>query len=433
MKVSLEEREGLFKSLKVEVEGQIVKESLEEVYNQLIQNVELEGFRRGKAPLWLIKARYRDYIREEVGKKVADATLQKAIEESNLKPVADIYLEEVELDEKENKLAYRVVFEVPPSFELKLEEIENLQVEVPKIEFKEEMVQEEINRLRDQHALWEPVEREIKEGDMVVIQYNVQDLESGETSEGETTVIVGQKFLREEIERELLNKKEGDEITIDSVDLFDTEGKVVGKAKVKIQIKAVKEKVLPEANDDFAKELGFGETWKEAEEKIRDLIKSRLEDYKERVREGAVVKKLLELHEFEVPQTLLRRELGFLVDARLKELASLGIDTKYLDVQGIAKELLPQAVANIKLSYILDKYAQVKNLEVSPEELESEYAKLASLRGVEVDKVKAEIQSSGLEGAIVKDILRAKALKDIINKVVFVEVETKEEKENENT
>mgnify|MGYP000482065911 CR=1 FL=1 len=433
MKVSLEEREGLFKSLKVEVEGQIVKESLEEVYNQLIQNVELEGFRRGKAPLWLIKARYRDYIREEVGKKVADATLQKAIEESNLKPVADIYLEEVELDEKENKLAYRVVFEVPPSFELKLEEIENLQVEVPKIEFKEEMVQEEINRLRDQHALWEPVEREIKEGDMVVIQYNVQDLESGETSEGETTVIVGQKFLREEIERELLNKKEGDEITIDSVDLFDAEGKVVGKAKVKIQIKAVKEKVLPEANDDFAKELGFGETWKEAEEKIRDLIKSRLEDYKERVREGAVVKKLLELHEFEVPQTLLRRELGFLVDARLKELASLGIDTKYLDVQGIAKELLPQAVANIKLSYILDKYAQVKNLEVSPEELESEYAKLASLRGVEVDKVKAEIQSSGLEGAIVKDILRAKALKDIINKVVFVEVETKEEKENENT
>jgi len=433
MKVSLEEREGLFKSLKVEVEGQIVKESLEEVYNQLIQNVELEGFRRGKAPLWLIRAKYRDYIREEVGKKVADATLQKAIEESNLKPVADIYLEEVELDEKENKLAYRVVFEVPPSFELKLEEIENLQVEVPKIEFKEEMVQEEINRLRDQHALWEPVEREIKEGDMVVIQYNVQDLESGETSEGETTVIVGQKFLREEIERELLNKKEGDEITIDSVDLFDTEGKVVGKAKVKIQIKAVKEKVLPEANDDFAKELGFGETWKEAEEKIRDLIKSRLEDYKERVREGAVVKKLLELHEFEVPQTLLRRELGFLVDARLKELASLGIDTKYLDVQGIAKELLPQAVANIKLSYILDKYAQVKNLEVSPEELESEYAKLASLRGVEVDKVKAEIQSSGLEGAIVKDILRAKALKDIVNKVVFVEVETKEEKENENT
>ncbi|WP_333784366.1 trigger factor [Thermocrinis sp.] len=433
MKVSLEEREGLFRSLRVEVEGQIVKESLEGVFNQLVQNVELEGFRKGKAPLWLIKAKYKDYIREEVGKKVADATLQKAIEESSLKPVADIYLEEVELNEKENKVAYRVVFEVPPSFELKLEEIESLKVEVPKVEFKEEMVQEEINKLRNQHAVWEPVDREIREGDMVVIQYNVQDLDSGETSEGETTVIVGQKFLREEIERELLNKKEGDEITVDSVDLFDTEGKVVGKAKVKIQIKAVKEKVLPEANDDFAKELGFGETWKEAEEKIRDLIKNRLEDYKKLLVEDAVVKKLLEIHQFDIPQTLLRREISFLVDTRLKELASLGIDTRYVDVQGIAKELLPQAVANIKLRYILDKYAQVKSLEVSSEEIENEYSKLASVYGVEVDKIKADIQSKGLESVIVEDALRNKALKDIIQKVEVLEVENKEERKNENT
>jgi len=433
MKVSLEEREGLFKSLRVEVEGQIVKESLEGVFNQLVQNVELEGFRKGKAPLWLIKAKYKDYIKEEVGKKVADATLQEAIRKSNLRPVADIYLEEVNLNEKENKVAYRVVFEVPPSFELKLEELESLKVEVPKVEFKEEMVQEEINKLRNQHAVWEPVDREIKDGDMVVIQYNVQDLDSGETSEGETTVIVGQKFLREEIDRELLNKKEGDEITVDSVDLFDTEGKIVGKARVKVLIKSVKEKVLPEVNNDFAKELGLGETWEEAEEKIRDLIKSRLEDYKKFLVEDAVVKKLLEIHQFDIPQTLLRREISFLVDTRLKELASLGIDTRYVDVQGIAKELLPQAVANIKLRYILDKYAQVKSLEVSSEEIENEYSKLASVYGVEVDKIKADIQSKGLESAIVEDALRNKALKDIIQKVEVLEVENKEEKKNENT
>ncbi len=433
MKVSLEEREGLFKSLRVEVEGQIVKESLEGVFNQLVQNVELEGFRKGKAPLWLIKAKYKDYIKEEVGKKVAEATLQEAIRKSNLRPVADIYLEEVNLNEKENKVAYRVVFEVPPSFELKLEELESLKVEVPKVEFKEEMVQEEINKLRNQHAVWEPVDREIKDGDMVVIQYNVQDLDSGETSEGETTVIVGQKFLREEIDRELLNKKEGDEITVDSVDLFDTEGKIVGKARVKVLIKSVKEKVLPEVNNDFAKELGLGETWEEAEEKIRDLIKSRLEDYKKFLVEDAVVKKLLEIHQFDIPQTLLRREISFLVDTRLKELASLGIDTRYVDVQGIAKELLPQAVANIKLRYILDKYAQVKSLEVSSEEIENEYSKLASVYGVEVDKIKADIQSKGLESAILEDALRNKALKDIIQKVEVLEVENKEETKNENT
>jgi trigger factor len=434
MKVSLEDREGLFKSLLVEVQGDVVKKSLENIYQELVQNVEIEGFRKGKAPLWLIKAKYKDYIREEVGKRVADATLSKAIEESGLKPAADIYLEEVQLEEKEEKVAYRVVFEVLPSFELKLQEIENLQVEIPRVEFKEEMVQEEINRLREQHAIWEPVDREIKEGDLVVIDYRVEDLESGETSEGETTVIVGQRFLREEIDKAVLGKKEGEEVEVESVDLFDAEGKVVGKAKVKISIRAVKEKVLPELSDDFAKELGLGDTWSSAEEKIRQMVKENLENYKKFLIEEEVAKKLIELHEFEVPQTLLRRELNFLVERRLRELSSLGIDTRYINIQGLAQELLPQAIANIKLRYILDKYAQTKNLQAEEKDLEEEYTKLAQAYGVSPEQIKADVQSRNLEEVIKGDVLRRKALEDIMSKVQVIEVEEKkEEKQDENT
>jgi trigger factor len=431
MKVSLEDREGLFKSLLVEVQGDVVRKNLENIYQELVKNVEIEGFRKGKAPLWLIKAKYKDYIREEVGKRVADATLSKAIEESGLKPAADIYLEEVQLEEKEEKVAYRVVFEVPPSFELKLQEIENLRVEIPKVEFKEEMVQEEINRLREQHALWEPVDREIKEGDLVVIDYKVEDLESGETSEGETAVIVGQRFLREEIDKALLGKKEGEEVEVESVDLFDAEGKVVGKAKVKISIKAVKEKVLPELSDDFAKELGLGDTWSSAEEKIRQMVKENLENYKKSLIEGEVAKKLVELHEFEIPQTLLRRELGFLVDRRLRELSSLGINTRYINVQGLAQELLPQAIANIKLRYILDKYAQTKNLQAEEKDLEEEYTKLAQAYGVSPEQIKADVQSRNLEEVIKGDVLRRKALEDIMSKVQVIEVEEKKEEKND--
>jgi trigger factor len=434
MKVSLEDREGLFKSLLVEVQGDVVKKSLENIYQELVQNAEVEGFRKGKAPLWLIKAKYKDYIREEVGKRVADATLSKAIEESGLKPAADIYLEEVQLEEKEEKVAYRVVFEVPPSFELKLQEIEDLRVEIPKVEFKEEMVQEEINRLREQHALWEPVDREIKEGDLVVIDYRVEDLESGETSEGETTVIVGQRFLREEIDKALLGKKEGEEVEVESVDLFDAEGKVVGKAKVKISIRAVKEKVLPEVSDDFAKELGLGDTWSSAEEKIRQMVKENLENYKKFLIEEEVAKKLVELHDFEVPQTLLRRELSFLVERRLRELSSLGIDTRYINIQGLAQELLPQAIANIKLRYILDKYAQTKDLQAEEKDLEEEYAKLAQAYGVSPEQIKVDVQSRNLEEVIKGDILRRKALEDIMSKVQVTEVEEKkEERQDENT
>jgi len=434
MKVSLEDREGLFKSLLVEVQGDVVKKSLEAIYQELVQNAEIEGFRKGKAPLWLIKTKYKDYIREEVGKRVADATLSKAIEESGLKPAADIYLEEIQLEEEEEKVAYRVVFEVPPSFELKLQEIENLRVEVPKVEFKEEMVQEEIKRLKEQHALWEPVDREIKEGDLVAIDYRVEDLESGEASEGETTVIVGQRFLREEIDKALLGKKEGEEVEVENVDLFDAEGKVVGKAKVKISIRAVKEKTLPEVGDDFAKELGLGDTWSSAEEKIRQMVKESIENYKKFLTEEEVAKKFIELHDFEVPQTLLRRELNFLVERRLRELSSLGIDTRYINVQGLAQELLPQAIANIKLRYILEKYAQVKDLQAEEKDIEEEYTKLAQAYGVSPEQIKADVQSRNLEEVIKGDVLRRKALEDIMSKVQVTEVEEKqEEKQDENT
>ena len=256
MKVSVEDRQGLFKSLKVEVEGDIVRSALDEVYNYLKENAEVEGFRRGKTPLWIIKAKFKDYIKEEVGKKVANATLASAIQESGLRPVADIFLEEVDFQESDQKVSYSVSFEVPPEFELA--NLEGLEVEIEKIEFSEDLVKKKIEELREEHALWEPVEREIKEGDLVVVDYKVEDMESGEVTEGETSAIVGLRTFREEIEKELVGKKEGDSFVLEDLTLYDMEGKPAGKAKVEIRIKGVKGKVLPEVNDEFAKELGLG-------------------------------------------------------------------------------------------------------------------------------------------------------------------------------
>ena len=147
----------------------MVKSALDEVYNYLKQNAEVEGFRRGKAPLWVIKAKFKEYIQEEVGKKVANATLAGAIQESGLKPVADIYLENVELEEKEQRLSYSVYFEVPPEFEL--QNVEGLEVDIKRVEFNEDLVKQRIEEIRQEHVVWEPVEREVKEGDLVVVEY----------------------------------------------------------------------------------------------------------------------------------------------------------------------------------------------------------------------------------------------------------------------
>jgi len=142
-------------------------------------------------------------------------------------------------------------------------------------------------------------------------------------------------------------------------------------------------------------------------------------------------KKFIELHDFEVPQTLLRRELNFLVERRLRELSSLGIDTRYINVQGLAQELLPQAIANIKLRYILEKYAQTKNLQAEEKDLEEEYTKLAQAYDVSPEQIKADVQSRNLEEVIKGDVLRRKALEDIMSKVQATEVEEKQEEKND--
>ncbi len=429
MKVQTEDREGLFKRLIVEVEGEDVRKVAEEVYEKVKQNVTIQGFRKGSAPLWLVKARYKDYIEEEVGKKVADKTLKEAIEKSNYKPVADVFLENVSFDDSNLKVTYSVSFEVAPSFELK--EVEGIEVEVPKVELNDDLVEERIKAIREEHALWEPVEREIREGDLVTVDYEITEIESGEKLTGETSGIVGQNMFRKEVEEELKGKKVEDEICLENITLYDETGKESGKANIRVKIKSVKEKKLPELTDDFAKEAGLGNSWEEALEKIKEDLKNKVEETKKGLIEDAVAKKLVEMHEFEIPQTLLRRELSFLIKRRIDEFSAYGIDPKHIDYKNIAESLRPTAEHNIRLRYILDKYADIKGIEASEEDVEREYKEIAEQSGKRIEEIKEYFEKEGMVNIVIEDARRKKALRDIIDKAKIREVEKSKKEEEE--
>lgn len=432
MKVQTHDREGLFKALTVEVEGEEVRSALEEILSKLKETAEIQGFRKGNAPLWLIKAKYRDFIEEETGKKIANKTLQSAIKESSLTPVADIYLEKVELEDNVPRIKYTVSFEVPPQFELK--DIEGIEVEVPKLEFNEEWINRRIEQLREEKATWEPVDdREVREGDLVNIEYEVVELKEegeGEKVTGDTSGIIGQKMFREELEKELLGKKSGEEVFLENLPLYDQQGKEVGRANIRAKIAEVKEKVLPQVDDDFAKELGY-ENWEEARADIENKVREEFENTKKAILEDAVSDRLIKMHEFEIPRTLLNRELSFLIERRVKELQQLGFDTKYLDYRALAEEFMPQAIANIKLRYILDKYAQEKNLSVSDEDINLQYEELAGQMGTTPDEVKNYFEKENMTEVVKSDALRKKALAEIVQKAKIKEVENDSEGDKE--
>ncbi len=432
MKVAVEDREGLFKALTVEVEGDTVKNYYDQVCEEIRKNVQIEGFRRGNAPLWLIRAKFRDAIEEEVGKKVSDATLKEAIDKSGLKPVADIFLEEIKLEEKVPKLTYRVVFEIAPEFELK--DVEGLEVEVPKVEFNEKLLEDRINALREEHASWEPVEEgTVQEGDLVSIDYEVVEITpegEGEKVSGETSGIIGQKMFREELEKELIGKKEGDEVKLENVPLYDPQGNEVGRANIRAKIKSIKRKVLPEVGDDFAKELGY-ENWEEAKKDIEEKLKQEIERTKQMILEDAVADKLVEIHDIEVPQTLLRRELSFLIDQRVRSLQAFGVDPKQIDYRALANELKGIAENNIKLRFILDKYAEEKGIEPTQEDIEKQLEDLSRQMNASKEEVRKYFEERGMFNIVVEDARRNRALKEIISKVKIKEVEPETQKTEE--
>ncbi len=133
------------------------------------------------------------------------------------------------------------------------------------------------------------------------------------------------------------------------------------------------------------------------------------------------------MHDFEIPKTLLRRELSFLIRSKVNELSAYGIDPKYLDYKNLAESLKPTAEYNIKLRYILDKYADEKGIEVTDEEVEREYKEIAEESGKSVDEIKEYFEKEGMVDVVIGDARRKKALRMIVEKALIKEKEKEEE------
>ncbi|NPA14027.1 MAG: trigger factor [Aquificae bacterium] len=433
METKLTKDKGLYRKLEITLEGNEVAQYLDEIYDYLAHSANIPGFRKGKVPRRVLRKRFKETIERHVANRILEKHLNEALEKEGVKPVADVYLQEVNIDEETPKAVVIVLFEVPPEFEVK--NPEEITVEVPKVEFDPKQVENYINQLREQHAQWQTVDREIKEGDLVEVEYEVEDTQSGEKDKGETAGVIGEGVFRKEIEEALKGKKAGDEISLQELPLYDKEGKEIGKVNIRLKVKAVKEKVLPELNDEFAKKLNLGETWEEAKKKIEEQLKEQFERSKEAQKRELLLGKLIEEHKIEVPETLVRRELDQLVEQRVRELQAYGLKPNQINIQQLVNDLTPVAVFNVATRLILDKYAEKFNIEVSDEEVMQELENVAKLSGVDKNALIQQLKENGayeatLEG-IKAELRRRKALEELLKKVKFVEVEPKQEDKKE--
>ncbi|HIE58580.1 MAG TPA: trigger factor [Hydrogenothermaceae bacterium] len=424
MNVAVEEK-GLVRILTIEDSGEDIKNYVENAIKEISKNVSIKGFRKGHAPKSIIKARYKEAIKGEVVRKFVEEKLENILEEKNLKPVSpDLGFGDINL-EGDNKITFKITFEVAPEFELK--DYEGLEIPMIKYEVTDEDVEKTIQRLLDQNATYETEDKEVEEGDLIKIKYSITD-EEGNNETDELEVIVGANQLRKEIEDEVKGKKAGDKIHLENIPLYNEKGEEIGEATVDIEILEVKKKNLPEFNDEFVKKLGLGENVEEAKRKIKEDLEKQVKEAKEAELYQKIIDELAKQYDFEVPTSLLKAELEFLINNYLKQLQNLGIKPNQDMINAVAQGLEATAIKNVRIMFVLNKIAEKEGIKVKEEEIDKEIEKLSENSNAPFTQVKNYLEENGQIANIRYEILKRKVLDLIKEKANVVEM-TKEEYE----
>jgi len=428
------ESKDLVRTLIIEDQGEKVKEIVEEIIRELTKNAEIKGFRKGQAPKSLIKARYKDLIKEETAKQYIGKYLNEILEKENLKPVTqEISFGEIEL-ENDEKLKFKVEFEVAPEFELK--DYENIEVETLKVEVTEEDIQKEIDSILEENITYEVADKAIEIGDEVEIEYHIV-AEDGSEEKDIFEAVIGEGTFRKEIEDALIGKKAGDEVKLENVPLYNPEGKEIGKATVNIKILEVRQKVKPQFNDEFVKSIELGENVEEARQKIKEIIENALQIDRKRNIEDQILQKLAQDYDFPVPVSLLEIETNALLNRYISQLENYGIKPNRDMIEAVKPNMIASAERNVRIIFILNKIAEKEGLSVSEEELNAKIEELAKLYNTSTSDMKAYLQEKGMIEGIKSDILRQKALDKVIEKANIKELSKEEyeaklkEKENQ--
>ncbi len=423
MSVTVEEK-GLVRTLTIEEQGEKIKNLVKEIIKEISKNVNVPGFRKGHVPASIIKARYKDVIKEEAVKKFVNEELQKILEEKNLSPVSpDVTFGDIELED--DKLKFKVAFEVAPEFELK--DYTGFEIPVIKYEVSDEEVEKALETLREQKAKYETENKPVEEGDLIKIHYHII-ADNGEEEEDNFEVIVGANQLRPEIEEKIKGKRVGEEIEVENVPLYDEQGKEFGKAKVKVKILEVKKKVLPELNEEFFKEVGLGENIEEAKQKIKEDLQKKVEDAKNKEIEQKIIDELAKQYDFQVPSSLVKAELEYLIQDYARQLENFGIKPNQEMLTAAARGLEQTAIKNVKIMFVINKIAEKEGIEVSEEEINKEIEEIAKAYGATLEQMKKYLEEQGAINNIVYSILKRKVIDLIKEKSNIVEM-TKEEYE----
>ncbi len=429
MKASLEDISQVKKKLSVEIDAKEVNKKLNSAYGKIGKQTKIPGFRPGKVPRKILESYFGKEVEADVASELVSESFPQAVDETKAFPLSQPELEKGSVKQDE-KFTYSATMEVRPQFEVK--DYMGLEAEKEIVSIGEDEVDKRLEQIRESNgkleSLTEP--RPIQDGDFVVINY--QGFENGQPLEGikdENFLLnVGKGDFHKKFDEALvgLNKDDKKEVVIDfEEDYFNNnlKGKTV---RFEVSIGDIKERNLPELNDEFAKNLGADfEDLKGLKEQIEKNVVTQEENRVEQDLKRRLIEKISKGTEFEVPEVLVDAETEFSIKSLQSNFERSGAS---FEKAGISPEMLkqqfrPPSESRVRERLILGQIAQQDDIAISDDEFTEGLEKLAQGMGQDLETIRKYYEARGEEDILKEQMLEEKTLNYLVENAKIKEVE----------
>jgi trigger factor len=385
-----------------EIELEIPADNVKKVTNKVTRDIakvaRIPGFRPGKAPETLIRRRFASDIEGEVVQTLVPEYLRKALDEKNILPVTDPRVDKVEFKDGE-PLKFHAIYEVLPEFGLA--DYKDLPIQIDDVEVGDKQVDETIAEMRERGATYVPVEdRPAKDGDYVQIKLKGTPQGEGEPIQADGVLChIGTDETLEVFTENLRGASPGETKEFEAKYPDDyPDDQLKGKAyNYTAEVEAIKEKKLPELNDEFAKDAAGEQTGVTTLEELRKRIRTDLDAAKDNrqnaQRREKILAELIKRNEFPVPESLVEGQMDVRLERSVRTLAAQGVDPRAINVDWVAlrNRQRDRAVDDVKAEIILDRIATAEKIEATDEDVEKEIAHLASHSGESATALRARL------------------------------------------
>lgn len=418
MSLQVENLEHNMVKVTIEVDAAKLDAAITKAYNKKKYQFNIPGFRKGKVPQKLIEKEYGvEIFYEDAANILIPDAYAEEMKDCDLEIVSRPEIDVVQL-EKGKPFIFTAELAVKP--EVTLGDYKGLDVPKTRVTVKKEEVEEELKRTQEQNAREITIEdRPVKDGDILTIDYSGSV--DGEKFEGGTaqdqTLIIGSGAFIPGFEEQLIGKELNEETEInvtfpEEYHAADLAGK---EAVFEVKIKAIKEKELPELDDEFASEVSEFETLDEYKADIKEKIRERKKEEAKTERENKLVDLAVENAQMDIPDAMVEEQVQQMTEEFAQRLSYQGLSMEQylqfsgMDAQKFADDMKPQAVKRIETRLVLEAIVKAENIEVSEEEYKAEVEKMAAMYQMETEQLEKLIQDAQKE-QMMDDIAVQKAV-----------------------